>query len=110
MKIPILCIVNTNINSLNRFKNYSGIIKEPTILFSSIYLIQNYREIAASYYIYQIDLNGKSLQYWKDFSTPKLHKINCVFFIYKKLKEEILYSEETLRELLQRKIKIIYLK
>ena len=47
------------------------------------------------------------VEYW---STPKLHQINCVFFIYKKLKEEILYSEETLRELLQRKIKIIYLK
>lgn len=49
-------------------KNYSGIIKEPTTLFNSIYLIQNYREIAAS------------------------------------------YNEETLRELLQRKIKIIYLR
>lgn len=47
------------------------------------------------------------IEYW---STPKLHKINCVFFIYKKLKEETLYSEETLKELLQRKIKIIYLK
>lgn len=46
-------------------------------------------------------------EYW---STPKLHKINCVFFIYKKLKEETLYNEETLKELLQRKIKIIYLK
>lgn len=47
------------------------------------------------------------VEYW---STPKLHKINCVFFIYKKLKEETLYSEETIRKLLQRKIKIIYLK
>ena len=47
------------------------------------------------------------VEYW---STPKLHKINSVFFIYKKLKEETLYSEETLKELLQRKIKITYLK
>lgn len=46
-------------------------------------------------------------EYW---STPKLHKLNCVFFIYKKLKEETLFSEETIIELLQRKIKIIYLK
>ncbi len=76
MKTPILCIVNTNINSLNGFKNYSGIIKEPTTLFNSIYLIQNYREIAASHYIYQIDLNGRSLQYWKDFiSRLKKSKI-----------------------------------
>ena len=69
MKTPILCIVNTNmnLNSLNEFKNYGGIIKEPTTLFNSIYLIQNYREIAASHYIYQINLNGRSLQYWKDF-------------------------------------------
>ena len=47
------------------------------------------------------------VEYW---STPKLHKLNCIFFIYKKLKEETLYSEETIRELLQIKIKIIYLK
>ena len=77
MKIPILCIVNTNIN-LNGFKNYMGIIKEPTTLFNSIYLIQNYREIAASHYIYQIDLNGRSLQYWKYFIS-KLKKSEIIW-------------------------------
>ena len=37
-------------------------------------------------------------EYW---STPKLHKINCVFFIYKKLKEETLYNYNTLSHYLK---------
>lgn len=47
------------------------------------------------------------VEYW---SIPKLHKLNYVFFIYRNSKKETLYSEETIRKLLQRKIKIIYLK